>query len=136
MVKEQIELRAHHGMCLNFFEGKGYSEGFTEHMQSIHNAMEGNPRLRVVVKEDVICQKCPNLKEGICETQELVQEYDRKVLLNCGLAENSEISWDEFSNLIKENIIISGKRKSICGNCQWTEICEAKEDENFICHNI
>lgn len=125
MLKERIELRAHHGMCLNFFEGKGYSEDFTVHMQAIYDAMKGNPMLKVVVKEDVICQKCPNLQKGICETEELVREYDRKVLSNCGLTENSEISWNEFSNLVKENIIAAGKRKGICGNCQWTEICEA-----------
>lgn len=28
-------LRPHHGMCLAYFEGKGYSEGFTAHMQSM-----------------------------------------------------------------------------------------------------
>ena len=34
MVKKRIKLRAHHGMCLGFFEGKNYSKGFTEHMQA------------------------------------------------------------------------------------------------------
>lgn len=34
-MKVRIELRAHHGMCLLFFEGKGYSEGFTAHMQTV-----------------------------------------------------------------------------------------------------
>ena len=114
-------------MCLTFFEGKGYSKGFTEHMQSIYDTMKDNPELKVVIKEDIICQKCPNLHKGYCKTKELVQGYDRRVLSHCGLKENVEISWEKFSNLVIENIIVSGKRKSICGNCQWTKICESKE---------
>lgn len=127
MLKERVKLRAHHGMCLAFFEGKGYSEEFTEHMQTVLDAMTDNPGLQVVATEDVICQKCPNLEKGVCKTERLVREYDQKVLADCGLKENSEISWIEFSNLVKEKIIASGKRKGICGNCQWTEICESKE---------
>lgn len=48
------------------------------------------------------------------------------VLSLCGLKENSQISWFEFSRLINEKIIIPDQRKSICGNYQWTEICERK----------
>lgn len=96
-------------------------------MQAICDAMKENPELQIVISEDVICQKCPNLQEGICKTQKLVQEYDRKVLFHCGLKEDAEISWAEFSALIKEHIIASGRRKIICGNCQWNQICESKE---------
>ncbi|HIV19821.1 MAG TPA: DUF1284 domain-containing protein [Candidatus Merdivicinus intestinigallinarum] len=127
MVKEQMELRAHHGMCLTFFEGKGYSREFAEHMQAIYDGMKRNPMLHITAKEDVICQKCPNLQNGVCEMRELVRNYDRKVLDLCGFRENSEISWEDFSALVKEKIIGAGKRKSICGDCQWTEICGSKE---------
>ena len=30
-----ICLRPHHGMCLAYFEGKGYSDGFTVNMQKM-----------------------------------------------------------------------------------------------------
>lgn len=126
MNKKRLELRAHHGLCFNFFEGKGYSEEFTKHMQSVYDAMKNNPDLKVVIKEDIICQKCPNLLKGVCKTKELVQGYDHIVLSFCGLKENSQISWFEFSRLINEKIIIPDQRKSICGNCQSTEICERK----------
>ena len=75
---------------------------------------------------NIICQKCPNLLKGVCKTKELVQGYDHMVLSFCGLKENSQISWFEFSRLINEKIIIPDQRKSICGNCQWTEVCERK----------
>ena len=36
-------IRAHHGMCLAFFQGKGYSREFTEHMEKIKRELEKNP---------------------------------------------------------------------------------------------
>ncbi len=62
-MKEPLKLRAHHGMCLAFFEGKGYSSAFTENMGKVLEEME----------------------------------------------------------------IEAGKRKDICGDCSWTEICSRKE---------
>ena len=39
-MKEPLKLRAHHGMCLAFFEGKGYSSAFTENMGKVLEEME------------------------------------------------------------------------------------------------
>lgn len=122
-----MKIRAHHGMCLAFFEGKGYSNTFTAHMQTILEHMQENPRLQIVAEGDIICSKCPNLKDGICSTPELVEEYDRQVLLRCGLEEKAEIHWNDFSQLVRNNIIASGRRQEICHSCQWSEICRKKE---------
>ncbi len=127
MTDKSIKLRAHHGMCLAFFEGKGYSEGFCAHMQSVLNMLQDNPPVQVVSESDLICSKCPHLQEGICSTPDLVRQYDSQVLSLCGLAVNSRLTWDEFSALIAEKILSSGKRKTICGNCQWSDICSSKE---------
>ena len=35
-----IRLRPHHGMCLAYFEGKGYSDGFTGNMQHMLELLE------------------------------------------------------------------------------------------------
>ena len=35
-VTTTYRIRPHHGMCLYFFEGKGYSEGFTKHMAEVN----------------------------------------------------------------------------------------------------
>ncbi|MCD8014410.1 MAG: DUF1284 domain-containing protein [Lachnospiraceae bacterium] len=64
-----IPLRPHHGMCLAYFEGKGYSEGFTVHMQKMLALFlkEGEngkgPRIRLVTHPDEICTACPNCKQ-------------------------------------------------------------------------
>lgn len=121
-------LRAHHGMCLAFFEGKGYSQAFSEHMASVLEMMQKNPKLQIVAEKDMICRKCPNLEEDLCSTPDMVRHYDRQVLNICGLEEGCELSWNDFSDLVINHIVKAGKREEICGDCCWTEICKSKED--------
>ena len=72
MKNVEIKLRAHHGMCLAFFEGKGYSAGFTAHMAQILEYLEQeNPTVTVVAEADSICAACPHLANGICENAAL-----------------------------------------------------------------
>ena len=83
-----ICLRPHHGMCLAYFEGKGYSDGFTVNMQKMLEFFEKGADIELTVSGDEICKECPNLKEGSCVSAGLVEAYDRKVLEACGLSEN------------------------------------------------
>ena len=41
-------IRAHHGMCLTFFQGKGYSGDFVENMGAMKKILEQNPLIRLV----------------------------------------------------------------------------------------
>lgn len=127
MSSEFLQLRAHHGMCLAFFEGKGYSEGFTSHMQAVLDGMRENPMLELVTEHDIVCGECPNLQYGLCNTPALVLEFDRQVLLRCGLEAYSHISWEDFSKLVSERILAPGCREEICGNCTWNELCKSRE---------
>lgn len=122
-----MQLRAHHGMCLAFFEGKGYSQGFTAHMQTVLDGMRTDPMLELVTEGDVVCTACPNLREGLCVTAELVLSFDRKVLSLCGLKEHQQLPWSEFSRLVSQHILIPGRRENICGCCEWNPICKARE---------
>ena len=124
---EEYRLRAHHGMCLAFFKGKGYSEEFTLHMTRIKNDLENNPNVKIVCETDDICSKCPNNKNSECLSEDKVREYDRDVLRRCNLSEGEIISYDEFKDLVYKNILIPEKREEICGNCQWNELCYFKK---------
>ena len=116
-------------MCLSFFEGKGYSDTFTRHMGQVQKMLEANPGITVAAQSDMICEKCPNLKEGQCLSAGKVRSYDKEVLARCNLQENQEISWKEFHRLVEENILSKGKRKEICRDCQWEEICSRRETQ-------
>ena len=123
MNQESMILRAHHGMCLAFFRGKGYSEEFTEHMKEISALVKQNPQVRIVAECDIICSKCPNLCSGQCDSEEKVIRYDNGVLDACGISENTVMPYASFAAAVEEKILQAGRREDICGDCQWSEIC-------------
>ena len=123
-----MTLRPHHGMCLAFFEGKGYSDGFTAHMEQVLLRLSReDPPVRLLPATDVICAHCPNNIRGVCATAEKVDRYDRAVLERCGLAAGDALPWNAFSKLVHDRILTAGKRPSICGDCQWNDICAKHE---------
>ena len=120
------KIRAHHGLCLFFFKGKGYSREFVKNMMDFKNKLDKDPFVCITSKADIICGKCPNYIKDSCKNEDKVAEYDRQVLLRCNLTDGDILPYHSFRNLIVHNIILSGKREEVCGNFQWT----------LLCHNI
>lgn len=113
-------------MCLAYFVGQGYSEGFSAHMGRILAALEPDTPVRLTVGTDAVCAQCPNNLGGICEKPELVAGYDRAVLERCGLAEGAELPFGGFAGLVQEKILGPGLRRSVCGGCQWSALCDGQ----------
>ncbi len=63
----KFDLRPHHGMCIAFFKGKGYSVEFTAHMKDVIKELENNPLVCLKVNTDELCSKCPCNIQGIFE---------------------------------------------------------------------
>lgn len=122
-MEHKYTLRAHHGMCLCFFKGKGYSAEFVEHMTSLSNELKEDPLIRLSNETDIVCEKCPNNDNGRCKTAEKVARYDRLVLKECGLTVGTVIRFNDFRALVCDKIINKGKRECICGDCEWNEFC-------------
>ena len=59
---EAYPIRPHHGLCLAFFRGKGYSEEFVENMTRMQKALEANAAVCLTEKTDGICAACPTIK--------------------------------------------------------------------------
>lgn len=119
-----FRLRAHHGMCLQFFVGEGYSSDFTLNMSRLKAYLEENdPVVTLVAEDDNICAKCPNLMANGCESFDKVKNYDGRVLKTLGLEPGCRIRYSEFIKLVADSIIATGERKNICGDCEWTGLC-------------
>lgn len=116
-------IRAHHGMCLAYFKGEGYSAEFTEHMYRIKRELENNPEVAIVNETDDICGHCPNNLSGICTSMDKVENYDNKVLGLCGIEAGAVLEWKAFEGMVKEKILDAGKRHGVCGGCQWEHLC-------------
>ena len=129
MTEPRFELRPHHGLCLSFFRGKGYSEDFVENMTRIQGALAENPLIRLTGNTDAICAACPNNQAGCCRTAEKAARYDREVLRRCGLREGTVLPYRDFEALVRRRILETGQREEICGGCQWSGLCHWERGE-------
>ena len=128
MDEASISLRAHHGLCLHFFRGKGYSGAFVENMARKKAMLEENPLVRLTDQADEICRACPNNLSGQCESAEKVRRYDRELLSRCGLTVGDVLPYRELTERVRKTILLPGHREEICGDCQWTDLCQYKEE--------
>lgn len=119
------KIRAHHGVCLYFFQGKGYSGEFVENMSRMKAILEKNPEISLMDSPDDICAACPNRLTENCA--EKASRYDREVLRRCGLSVGERLPYREFSRKVIETILRPGKRAEICGDCQWSSLCRWEE---------
>ncbi|SER89846.1 DUF1284 domain-containing protein [Lachnobacterium bovis] len=126
--KSGLKLRPHHGMCFEFYEGKGYSGEFTDHMGKIIKNFESNPNqiITVTADTDIVCKHCPNNSGLCCESQSKVMKYDNAVLELCNLKDKTTIEYGKFREIVRNKILRKNLRKEICGDCQWNSICEKK----------
>ena len=117
-------IRAHHGMCFAYYRGEGYSNDFIAHMWQMKQLLEKNPIIELETRTDDVCKACPNNKEGICTSDNSAAEYDRQVLSCLGLHEGDTMRWWEFALLVDRQIVQTGTRAEICGECQWHHLCQ------------
>ena len=120
-----MRLRPHHGMCFQFYEGKGYSAGFTDHMGGVIRALSERPKtpVRLTLSADAVCEHCPNNLGEVCQSAEKVMRYDAAVLSACGLRDGDELAYADFAARVKERILDADLRRGICGDCEWDAIC-------------
>ena len=118
-----LPLRAHHGMCIRYFKGEGYSSDFTRHMAGVISGLTADTPVRIVCAPDAVCAGCPNLSGGECASQAKALRYDRAVLSLCGLKEGRILPYGEFAALRESGVIAPGKRPAVCPDCEWNDIC-------------
>ena len=121
----KINIRGHHLLCLQGFQGYGYSEDFILNMTHINEMRKSKDTIITLTNDcDDICAFCPNLKNNICENKkqnDILKEMDRKVLskLDINKEYNALELFDEVS--FKFNTLESVKK--ICVGCKWNNEC-------------
>ena len=114
-------------LCLQFFEGKGYSDGFVDNMMKVKNLLEKeNPMVDLVNGADMICEKCPHRCGTVCKNEDSVCEHDKRVYDQIIEEVGQRAHWSEITKIIYDNIINAGTMKETCGACQWSDICFKK----------
>lgn len=121
-METERDFRAHHILCTSLYEGKGYSGAFCENMTEVVTRLRENPdeRLRLVAKPDMICADCPNHgADDTCASEHnRVEDKDRRVMEEFGLAENREYTYRELCAAALAALTPEFFVKS-CGKCDW-----------------
>ena len=124
-----IKLRPHHILCIAHYEGSGYSEGFNRKMREIVKRLEAGEAFRFVFGADDLCAACPNLKNGVCNTEEKVRGYDGVTAALLGVAAGREATKEIFGTA-EDRICQAGKFDLICSDCEWSYICRKHQLQN------
>ncbi len=118
-----VHLRPHHGLCLQNFRGKGYSDGFSQNMAAMQKRLFENPQIMVCITEgaDELCQNCPNRRGKGC-TSAHPALYDQNVLNETGIRYGQELSWREFRDTAGPLSLY--ELDATCPGCQWLSLCK------------
>lgn len=118
-----FSIRPHHMLCLQFFEGKGYNDRFTENMSQVKTYLDNeNPPVQIVQGADDICKGCPHRRGDICKDEQVIREHDKRVYEQvCRLG--TRAYWNDIKEEIENQIINPKKVKQVCVKCKWSDIC-------------
>lgn len=121
---DNIRIRPHHSLCIQFFVGEGYSREFVQSMSRVIQILHTeNPIIELSDKCDVVCGNCPNNINGNCLAEQKVSDIDKRCLAEYGLAVGDKIRWHDLEILAYQKIIRQHLLPSVCRNCQWNTIC-------------
>ena len=130
-----IVLRPHHGLCIRYFTGKGYSKDFVQNMSDLMGQLQPDTEIRLSVTKDYICRACPNMQGNQCTDNEKVLRYDEGVLeaIKEALSEEEfyesgeekyyKLTYGRFQEFIETYIMETKRFDTICGDCSWGQIC-------------
>ena len=113
-------LRAHHILCFLGFVGLGYDNEFVDNLKNVYKKVYlKNEPVILIDKPDIVCTKCPKLNDGICEKEDIVKVFDKKVLdfFKRWVDTESAITPNKLYDILKNMSIL--EFEDICKNCSW-----------------
>ncbi len=131
----KLKLHPHHGACIQNYVGNGYSDGFNVAMRGlIDNIRSGEVSdLILSCEADILCESCPNCRQGVCISQEKVAKIDKGYLNATGCAEGGTIACGEYFARVRKLLNNTEAFQSICGECEWFSLCSRVTNEKNQC---
>ena len=114
-------------LCIQGFQGYGYSEDFVKNMIEIIENIDSNPEAQIITECDVICFYCPHNIERVCQKRldsaQKVKDMDMRVLRKLNLRVGTIGRVKDFLSHANTKIRNSFDVHNICGECDWKEKC-------------
>ncbi|WP_461462616.1 DUF1284 domain-containing protein [Methanobrevibacter sp.] len=119
-----IKLRGHHLLCIQGFQGYGYSDKFQENMKNIHKKIMSNEEtIQIVTSPDDICEFCPNLNKGQCKDyieDQKILKMDTIVLDKILNKDNKkEYKPSELFEIVNNAFREKKDIEDVCIGCMW-----------------
>ena len=125
-----VRFRPHHFLCALGFQGKGYSESFTQNMAGVVARLRGhdggNTLIEVTGQADSLCAPCPHRRGQSCVKAAQIAALDERHAHALGLHEGQRLTWADAQSRIRTHVP-PGSLRDLCAGCQWLEfgLCEA-----------
>lgn len=125
---DPIRIRAHHLLCMQGFQGYGYSKDFVKHMEMLIRFFNSNPgtKIQVVKDADEICSHCPYKTKNYCNKESdsliLMENLDISVIKSALLKENQIYTIEQVLKLVNTNLDHKSINE-ICDTCSWKDKC-------------
>ncbi len=124
-----IKIRAHHLLCIQGFQGYGYSKDFVDNMDRIIKIINLDPdrEIELIRECDDICLHCPHHIKGKCRkrigSSWKIRLIDKRILKELKLKENTTGKVNDFLSFVNKNFRNISDVKNICRCCSWKEKC-------------
>lgn len=124
-----LTFRPHHFLCALGFQGRGYSDRFTDNMAGIVDQLRGpngdRTVLHVTFQADRICAPCPHRRGSGCEKSFRITALDERHAAALSLTDGQALTWAEAKARIVSHVP-PGALHDLCQGCQWLALglCE------------
>ena len=120
---QTIVVRAHTSLCMQGFEGRGYSPSFVQQFADVLHEIQAGATITLSTSPDRICHACPHGQTSGCRlhnrpNETHIAEQDTRVLLALGLSEGDVITWNELVERIAQRVLPTDL-DALCGDCPW-----------------
>ena len=123
---DPIRIRAHHLLCIQGFQGYGYSDNFVSHMRRVISFLKLNPcsDLQIVDNTDELCSRCPHNVDGRCfkGSSDKINKVDKLIIENADLDLKHIYTVHEAFSIINKNLE-NDLLLFICSDCSWKNKC-------------
>ena len=129
-MNQPVRFRPHHFLCALGFQGKGYSDSFTQNMAGVVAQLRGpaggDTRIAVTGQADSLCAPCPHRRGQSCVKAAQIAALDERHAQALGLEPGQCLTWAEAQSRIRKHVP-PGSLSYLCAGCQWLEfgLCEA-----------
>mgnify|MGYP003968804699 CR=1 FL=1 len=123
-------IRAHHLLCMQGFQGKGYSKAFSENFTKVLDQINQAPnsiQLKLTKNIDELCMACPHKQDDVCmkddTANERMQAMDQATLDGIDLPEDFTGTAESLFAQANTKLTTKDDVQKICACCEWTSDC-------------